>query len=142
MKPILSIVLALLSSTAALPNVSPRASASNGKGPHNVNCKAGKTYDLNFSLGVSVPTIANPDDLLRPTIKHGGYRFALPRAALSGLLVSFLGNFDTNQTTTSQITTVSNSTSIEGGVSFTNASASANQTTIVALTFSSGNASS
>jgi len=136
-------LVALLPFAAALPNSIARDSdkSKKGYGPHHVGCKTGKAYAIDFNFAVSVPTIANITDLT-PFINYGGYRFALPHDAVSGLLVSFFGNFDTNQTTTSQIMTVTQSMSLVGGISFTNASASANETTLVALTYSSGNASS
>lgn len=142
MKSTFVILTVLLHFAVALPDILARGSTNRkGYGPHHVSCKTGKTYPVNLSFAVIVPTIADVADLT-PTINYGGYRFALPHDALSGLLVSFLGNFNSNQTTTSQITTVSNSTSLVGGVSYTNATASANETTIVAITYSSGNASS
>ena len=97
MKLITFILFALLPFATALPKIFPRDSTK-GYGPHHVRCKSGKTYTIDFSFAVSVPTIANVSDLT-PTINYGGYRFALPRDAINGLLVSFLGNFDTNQTT-------------------------------------------
>lgn len=140
---IFTTLFALFSLAAALPDFPGKKSSNNkkGYGPHHASCRTGKVYPIDFSFAVSVSTIVEVADLT-PTVHYGGYRFALPSHAVSGLLVSFLGNFDANQTTASQITTVTDSMSLVGGVSFTNASASANETTIVAMTFSSGNASS
>jgi hypothetical protein len=71
-------------------------------------------------------------------INYGGYNWQLPA---QGNLVSFYGNYRNGSTTSSQITTVTNSTPIQGGDSTSVGAAMANGTTIVSTTFSSGNAS-
>ncbi|KAK5676299.1 hypothetical protein LTS10_011111 [Elasticomyces elasticus] len=98
---------------------------------------------IDYSFEVTVPVI--PEHFEAPAVNYGGYHFKLPKQAFSGLLVSFFGNFDANETMSSQTQTIaaqSTSTSITGGVSMSNATATANETTIVAVTFSSGDASS
>lgn len=143
MKSILTILSALLPFVVASSISLARANVRSKSGPNTENnsCKKGESYNVNLSFPVNVPTGADTIDVA-PTIDYDGYRFTLPYNASSGLLVSFLGNFDMNQTMTSQIVTISNSTSIEGKTSYSNASATANTTTIVAMTYSSGNSSS
>lgn len=98
---------------------------------------AEKCYPLETTFQLNVPH--GSTDL--PPINYAGYEWKFPKAAAQGNLVSFFGNFHNNQTTSSQITTVTNSTSVSGGRSMSSASGSANGTTIVSTTFSSGNAS-
>ncbi|KAK5708621.1 hypothetical protein LTR17_020511 [Elasticomyces elasticus] len=98
---------------------------------------------IDYSFEVTVPVLT--DHFEAPAVNYGGYHFKLPKQAFSGLLVSFFGNFDANETMTSQTQTIAvqtTSTSVIGGNSMSNATATANETTIVAVTFSSGNASS
>ncbi|KAI4719702.1 hypothetical protein E4T48_04157 [Aureobasidium sp. EXF-10727] len=97
-----------------------------------------KCYPLDTSFQLNVPHGSTK----LPPINFGGYMWNIPKAAVEGNLVSFFGNFHKNQTTSSQITTVTNSTSVSGGNSMSSASGSANGTTIVSTTFSSGNAAS
>ena len=96
-----------------------------------------KCYPLDTKFQLNVPHSSNT----LPPINYAGYTWKLPNTAAQGNLVSFFGNFHDNQTTSSQITTVTNSTSVSGGSSMSSASGSANGTTVVSTTFSSGNAS-
>jgi hypothetical protein len=98
---------------------------------------AQKCYPLDTTFQLNVPH--GSTDL--PPINYAGYEWKFPKAAAQGNLVSFFGNFHNNQTTSSQITTVTNSTSVSGGSSMSSATGSANGTTVVSTTFSSGNAS-
>lgn len=94
---------------------------------------------ISFSFGVTVPVVEGAKKA--PSIKYGGYRFNLPVRALRGDLVAFYGNFDKNDTISSQLTTTSTSTSVEGSdVSYTNGSAYADTKQIITLTYSSGDA--
>lgn len=74
-------------------------------------------------------------------INYAGYSWNIPEAAVEGTLVSFFGNFYKNDTTSSQITTVTNSNQVPDGESMSSATGSANGTTIVTTTFASGKAS-
>lgn len=97
---------------------------------------------IEYGFEVTVPVLLNQPE--PPVVKYGGLHFRIPQQALSGLLISFFGNFEANQTTSSQtqvIATQTDSTALTGGVSMSNATATANETAIVAITFSSGNAS-
>lgn len=98
---------------------------------------AQKCYPLDTKFQLNVPHSSNG----LPPINYAGYTWKLPNTAAQGNLVSFFGNFHNNQTTSSQITTVTNSTSVSSGSSMSSASGSANGTTVVSTTFSSGNAS-
>ena len=100
---------------------------------------------VNYMFEVVVPVLVDSLEHV-PWVNYGGLHFRLPGRALSGLLVSFFGNFDANQTTATQLqmvdlNTSTSSTSLSGGPSMANGTAMANSTTLVALTFSSGNAS-
>ena len=99
---------------------------------------------IDYNFQVTVPVLTQSFSAQAPSVDFGGLHIRLPKEALSGELVSFFGNFENNQTTSSQtqITTQSDSTSVADGTSTSNATATANSTTIVAVTFSSGNASS
>lgn len=96
-------------------------------------------YPIDQSFEVTVPQVQ--DSTSKPSIDFDGFQWQLPQEALSGKLVSFLGNFFGNETTSSQVTTISNTTSVAGGPSMSNATANANGTTIVTTTFASGNSS-
>lgn len=110
-----------------------------------------ETVSISFSFGVKIPT--NPSSTTPPSISSHGYHFPIPAAALSGNLISFLGNIVENQTSASQltwlnptappnITTNSTSASVSGGnSSYTNATVSVAGSRIVTATFSSGNSS-
>lgn len=91
----------------------------------------GTTFQLNIPHGSTA----------LPVVNYAGYNWNIPKAAVEGTLVSFFGNFHKNKTTSSQITTVTNSTQVPDGESMSSATGSANGTTIVTTTFASGNAS-
>ena len=105
--------------------------------PATKKAAAEKCYPLSTTFQLNVPHGSTQ----LPLINYAGYKWNFPKAITQGNLVSFFGNFHNNQTTSSQITTVTNSTSVEGGSSMSSASGSANGTTVVSNTFSSGNAS-
>jgi hypothetical protein len=105
--------------------------------PATKKATAEKCYPLDTTFQLNVPHGSTE----LPLINYGGYMWKIPKAAVRGTLVSFFGNFQNNQTTSSQITTVSNSTTVEGGDSTSSATGFANGTTIITTTFSSGNAS-
>ncbi|KAG9965792.1 hypothetical protein KCU61_g1474, partial [Aureobasidium melanogenum] len=92
--------------------------------------------DTTFQLNVPHGSTALPQ------VNYAGYNWNIPKAAVEGTLVSFFGNFHNNETTSSQITTVTNSTQVPDGNSMSSATGSANGTMIVTTTFASGNASS
>ncbi|KAG9584899.1 hypothetical protein KCU77_g12059, partial [Aureobasidium melanogenum] len=92
--------------------------------------------DTTFQLNVPHGSTALPQ------VNYAGYNWNIPKAAVEGTLVSFFGNFHKNDTTSSQITTVTNSTQVLRGESMSSATGFANGTTIVTTTFASGNASS
>lgn len=96
-----------------------------------------KCYPLDTTFQLNVPH----GSAALPLIKYGGYNWHIPKAAVEGTLISFFGNFHKNETTSSQITTVTNSTQVPDGSSMSSASGSANGTTVVSTTFASGNAS-
>ncbi|OQN99963.1 hypothetical protein B0A48_14168 [Cryoendolithus antarcticus] len=121
---------------AALAAILPLATAH--PAPAQYTCKAGTKIPLNFTFGASVPVIADASAF----VQYAGYYWQLPKAASSGRAVSFLGNYNGSKAWDSQISTTTNSTSIQGGPSYANASSMADSTSLISLTYSSGNASS
>ncbi|KAG9744790.1 hypothetical protein KCU73_g8046, partial [Aureobasidium melanogenum] len=119
-----AVVLASLSPVLAVPATS--------------KATANKCVPLDTTFQLNVPH----GSTALPQINYAGYNWNIPKAAAEGTLVSFFGNFHKNETTSSQITTVTNSTSDPNGKSMSNATGSANGTTVVSTTFASGNASS
>ncbi|KAG9549417.1 hypothetical protein KCU71_g15490, partial [Aureobasidium melanogenum] len=119
-----AVVLASLSPVLAVPATS--------------KATANKCVPLDTTFQLNVPH----GSTALPQINYAGYNWNIPKAAVEGTLVSFFGNFYKNETTSSQITTVTNSTSDPNGKSMSSATGSANGTTVVSTTFASGNASS
>lgn len=93
---------------------------------------------LSATFQLNVPHSSSALPLL---INYAGYTWTIPAAAENGTLVSFFGNFRNNETTSSQITTVTHSTQVANGTSMSSAMGMANGTTVVSTTFASGNAS-
>lgn len=96
-------------------------------------------FQFKLSFQVTVPYINGSKS--QPTLDIAGYHFKLAKQVLSGSLVSFFGNFVGGETSSSQITTVSNSMTVTGGPSYSNRTGTANATVITFTTFASGNAS-
>ncbi|KAG9942231.1 hypothetical protein KCU85_g9296, partial [Aureobasidium melanogenum] len=106
--------------------------------PATSKATADKCVPLDKTFQLNVPHGSTP----LSQINYAGYNWNIPKAAVEGTLVSFFGNFNKNDTTSSQITTVTNSNQVPDGESMSSATGSANGTTIVTTTFASGNASS
>lgn len=107
---------------------------------------------VDFSFGVTVPTVSDPEAGTAPFMNFAGFHVPLPKDARSGKLVSFFGNFVNGTPVSTQLTAItdrqqkyvntsSSSTSISGGPSMSNATILANDAAVVSTAFSSGNAS-
>ena len=110
---------------------------------------------IDFSFGVRVPTSSNPSSSNPLALLVNGYQIQIPLIAKSGTLVSWIANYadgkpyntqftSINPSAPRNITTDSDSTSQQGGNSFTNATALADgrQARVITTSFSSGNAAS
>lgn len=110
---------------------------------------------IDFSFGVRVPTSSNPSSSNPLALLLNGYQIQIPLIAKSGTLVSWIANYadgkpyntqftSINPSAPRNITTDSDSTSQQGGNSFTNATALADgrQARVITTSFSSGNAAS
>ncbi|KZM24040.1 uncharacterized protein EKO05_0004602 [Ascochyta rabiei] len=110
---------------------------------------------VDFSFEVQVPTTLTSTSSRPLALLVNSYQFSIPQTSKSGTLVSWLANYAAGNAYNTQvtsidpsaprnITTISQSTSKDGGNSFTNATALADGTKarVVTTSFSSGNAAS
>lgn len=83
---------------------------------------------INYTFQVTVPGSGSNS---APTFSFAGFTYRLPQAATFGQLISFYGNFANNQTTTSQVTTISNSTSNDDPNAPSRSSATGSKSTLL-----------